>query len=233
MDYLSKNKIKWIKSLRLKKNRDSENVFVVEGNKIVDEVESNWPELIEVRCSTDQTFSNYEQVSDADMKAMSSLKTPSDKLLVVRKPEINKTSTLTLLIDGIQDPGNFGTIIRTADWFGINEIICSKETVDAYNSKVVQSTMGSLFRTQITYCDLVEYIQASDKPTFGALLNGKSMYEYKLPSSANLIIGNEGNGISEALIPFIDNPILIPRHGEAESLNAAIATAVLLAEFKR
>lgn len=233
MESLSKNKIKWVKSLRLKKNRDAENLFVVEGPKTVEEFENNWPDSIVLRCSTDENKSNYFHVSEREMKEMSSLKTASSTLIVAQKIKVEAQSDLTLVLDGIQDPGNMGTIIRAADWFGITEIICSKETVDVYNPKVVQSTMGSINRVNVTYTDLVSYLKSSDKPTYGSLLNGENIYATKLAPKANLIIGNEGQGITPEVQELIQYSILIPGKGKAESLNAAIATGILLAEFTR
>lgn len=233
MESLSKNKIKWVKSLRLKKNRDAGNLFVVEGPKTVEEFENNWPDSIVLRCSTDENKSNYFHVSEREMKEMSSLKTASSALIVAQKIKVEAQSDLTLVLDGIQDPGNMGTIIRTADWFGITEIICSKETVDVYNPKVVQSTMGSINRVNVTYTDLVSYLKSSDKPIYGSLLNGENIYAAKLALRANLIIGNEGRGITPEVQELIQHSILIPGKGKAESLNAAIATGILLAEFTR
>ena len=140
---------------------------------------------------------------------------------------------MILMLDGIQDPGNLGTIIRTADWFGVREIICSKETVDCFNPKVIQSSMGSLFRIPIRYTLLSDVLAQTELPVYGALLDGKNMYEQSLNKKGIIVIGNEGKGISDALRPFISHPLFIPRYGEAESLNASIATAVILATFQQ
>jgi TrmH family RNA methyltransferase len=144
---------------------------------------------------------------------------------------------LTLLLDGIQDPGNLGTIIRTADWFGIDQIVVSEDTAGWYNPKVIQSTMGSCFRVNLRSMDLETLLQANAKsknklPVYGALLNGKSMHEIKWKPSNFILIGNESKGIRENLMPFISYPISIPRTGEAESLNAAVATGIILANAK-
>jgi TrmH family RNA methyltransferase len=237
VESISKNKIKWVKSLSLKKNRQSERCFIIEGPKIIEEVIENWPDLIELICTSDNEYDFKNKVYYAtplQLKTMSSHKTAPTILAVVKFPEINPIKDgLTLAVDGIQDPGNMGTIIRTADWFGVNQIICSLNTVDIYNSKVIQSSMGSIFRMNIIYTDLVEFCRNTDKPTYGAQLDGEDMYRIDLDPKGILIIGNEGNGISPELAKHLKKTVLIPRIGEAESLNAAVATAVLLAEFKR
>ena len=237
MDSLSKNKIKWVNSLRLKKNRLSEGVFVVEGHKIVSEILSNYPDLIELIATTqidkyhsERTF----QVDEKDIKKLSQLKTPPSVVAVVKRPEFKAQSTnFILAIDGVQDPGNMGTIIRTADWFGIEKIYCSKDTVDAYNSKVVQASMGSIFRMEIKYTDLTVELPKFNKPIYGASLDGANLYESQLEQSAILVVGNEGSGISAEVQSIIHQSILIPRKGKAESLNVAIATGILLSELSR
>lgn len=237
MEKLSKNKIKWIRSLRLKKNRDLESLFVVEGSKMVDEIIANWSEHIVCLCSTDEAFeSRFESyhVSIQSMKELSTFHSASDILAVVKKPYPEDSGAKFILaIDGVQDPGNLGTMIRTADWFGVDKIICSKETVDVFNSKVIQSSMGSLFRIPIAYTDLAVYLSESELPVYGALLEGENMYNSKLNSNAIVLMGNEGNGISENLRTIVTHPILIPGKGQAESLNVAVATGVILAEFAK
>lgn len=237
MEKLSKNKIKWIRSLRLKKNRDLESIFVVEGEKMVKEIISDWSDKIVCLCTTNESFESSHEIYHVDqqtMKELSTLSTASNLLAVVRKPVHELTDPKFIVaIDGIQDPGNMGTIIRTADWFGVDRIICSKETVDVFNSKVIQSSMGSLFRVPIEYTDLNSYLSETKLPVYGALLEGKNMYDQDLKSEGVVLMGNEGNGISEALRELITDPILIPGHGNAESLNVAVATGVILAEFTR
>ena len=236
METLSKNKIKWIRSLRLKKNREKEQCFIVEGEKMVEEVILQNPDLVQLVCSIEKDFESIEtySVDEKTMKEISSLKTPNKLLAVVNFPNlVTSLNGITLLLDGVQDPGNMGTIIRTADWFGVSTIVCSKETVDCWNSKVIQSSMGSVFRIPILYTDLNEFIKQSDKPVIGTLLEGKNMYDSPLPKEANVIMGNEGNGISSELQKLISHPVLIPGFGGAESLNVAVATGVVLAELKR
>lgn len=237
MEKLSKNKIKWIRSFRLKKNRDLESLFVVEGDKMVKEIISDWSDQIVCICTVDETFQSPHEtflVDESMMKELSTLHSASSILAVVKKPAHETADAKFILaIDGVQDPGNFGTIIRTADWFGVDQIVCSKETVDVFNSKVIQSSMGSLFRIPIAYTDLATYLKESSLPIYGALLEGKNMYETKLTSKSITLMGNEGNGISEDLRAFITDPILIPGKGKAESLNVAVATGVILAEIAR
>lgn len=233
MDALSKNKIKWIRSLRLKKNRDAEGLFVVEGTKMVQEILATQLSLVECLVTTDESTDSeaVTYLTDiATMKSISGLSTPSSLLAVVRKPEFTDSkSSWTLALDGVQDPGNMGTIIRTADWFGITEIVCSQNTVDCFNPKVIQSTMGSIFRVRVKYEKLADYLDADDRPVFGALLEGENMHSVEAPERGILLMGNEGNGISESLVNSITHPIHIPGKGGAESLNVSIATGILLA----
>lgn len=237
MTPLSKNKIKWIRSLRLKKNRDKEHLFVVEGAKMVQEISDQWNHLVECYVTTDPE-SNFPgetyQTDTATMKSISALNTPGTMLAVVRQPELPPSEQgLILALDGIQDPGNMGTIIRTADWFGVSTIVCSNETVDIFNPKVIQSSMGSLFRVSVVYTDLVEYLDKSTYPKFGALMEGEAMPLVQPEENAILIMGNEGNGVSPEIIQCIDRPVHIPGKGDAESLNVAVATGILLAHFSQ
>ncbi len=241
METLSKNKIKWIRSLQVKKVRDELNLFVVEGEKMVQEALDNQSENIEFICYTDQFKMNviskrFESIliSEKELKSISTLKTPNKAIAVLRRPKLKGTKkSFKIALDDVQDPGNMGTILRLADWFGVEELICSYNTVDCYNSKVIQASMGAIFRIQVTYTDLHDYLSASNLPIFGALLNGENVYSKKLKPEGILLMGNEGKGISEKLIPLINNPISIPRFGDAESLNVSIATGILLSEFFR
>ncbi len=236
MENLSKNKIKLIRSLRLKKNRDAEQLFIVEGEKIIDELIANSPDTIKFICTTKASFSfdRSYQTDARGLKEISQLMTPGEVLAIVRfLPSYNLESDLVLVLDGIQDPGNLGTIIRTADWFGISKIVCSHDTVDCYNPKVVQATMGSLFRMSIEYTDLSAYLSKTDLPIYGALLDGVDMYAAPLEKKSVLVIGNEGKGISDEVKPWVTMPIFIPKYGQAESLNAAVAAGILAAAFRR
>ncbi|MFK7786529.1 MAG: RNA methyltransferase [Crocinitomicaceae bacterium] len=220
----------------MKKNRDAEGLFVVEGEKIISEIINENEDLLEFVCTTNDAFL-FKRSYLTDLKGMkeiSSLKNPGNLLAVVRVPQKNvNESDLIVALDGIQDPGNLGTIIRTADWFGVSKIVCSKDTVDCYNAKVVQATMGSLFRMSIEYIDLKEYLSNSQLPIYGALLDGIDMYSSPIEQKGILVIGNEGKGISHEIKVCVTHPIFIPKYGEAESLNAAMAAGIILAEYKR
>ena len=241
MENLSKNKIKWIRSFHLKKNRDEANVFIVEGEKMIQELIENFPNSIDFLCVTKESdhFSKNNSLVHAvatteELKTISSMKNPNKSLAIVKKLDVKPSkSSFKLVLDNIQDPGNMGTILRLADWFNVKEIICSKETVDIYNPKVVQASMGAIFRITVTYCDLENYLTNFSGPIFGALLEGQNIYKQKLLPEGLLILGNEGNGISEKIKPFITDPITIPRFGKAESLNVSIATGILLSDFFR
>jgi RNA methyltransferase, TrmH family len=239
---LSKNKIKWIRSLHQKKFRDELDLFIVEGDKMVQEAIQLQPALIECLCLTEESSLSIPegllalsfQCSLIDLKSISTLKTPNKSLIVLKKikRDIQK-SPFYLVLDQIQDPGNLGTIIRIADWYGINQIICSKSTVDIYNPKVVQATMGAIYRIPVHYLDLEKFIPETQLPVYGALLEGKNIYKEVLSPQGVLVLGNEGNGISPSIQKLITNPITIPRFGQAESLNVSIATGILISEFFR
>lgn len=182
---------------------------------------------------------NFQEVTSAEMQKISSLITAQDALAVIHLPQwpelINTElkQKFTLVLDGVQDPGNMGTIIRTADWFGIENIICSEDTVDAYNPKVVQATMGSLSRVNVHYAHLPPFLQQVNLPIFGALLNGENIYNTDFGYEGLIVMGNEGNGIRPELQEIINQKITIPRAGRAESLNVAIATALFCSEISR
>ncbi len=237
---LSKNHLKLITSLSQKKYRQKHNLFVAEGMKVVDEfLQSSFQ--LEILFATEGSFSyldSFIEVSEQELKKISALKTPNKVLAVFKIPDKETVipSGLTLALDSINDPGNLGTIIRLCDWFGIEQLICSKDTVDCYNAKVVQSSMGSLTRMNIIYTDLLDYFKDSSLPIFIADMDGKNVYNSKLPSEAILIMGNEANGVSDKIRAVITDKISIPRFGnsqETESLNVATATAILLSEFRR
>lgn len=239
---LSKNELKYIQSLCQKKQRQEEGLFIVEGTKLVDELlQSDYQ--IRKLCAVEGWGSNYAdkititRVTDAELEKLSSLQTPNQVLAVA---EQKKTTTepilksrLTLVLDGIQDPGNFGTIIRIADWFGIKQIIASEDTVELYNPKVIQSTMGSFMRVEVWYKPLAPVIAASGVPVYGALLNGKNMHAEPPVTEGLLVIGNESKGIGKDLLPLISNPITIPRLGGAESLNAAVAAGIIVSHLTK
>ena len=237
---LSKNHLKLITSLSQKKYRHKYKLFVVEGMKVVQEFLNSSYEL-EILFSTESSFSyldNFIEVSEQELKKISSLKTPNKVVALFKIPvEKNSNSSgLIVALDAINDPGNLGTIIRLCDWFGVDKLLCSKETVDCYNTKVVQSSMGSLTRVAISYIDLKGYLLSVSIPIFIADMDGDNVYEMKPPASAVLVMGNEANGISNSIKEIVSTKITIPRYGDSqltESLNVATATAILLSEFRR
>ena len=237
---LSNNHQKLITSLSQKKYRQKHQLFIAEGVKVVRELLKSSFEL-EIIFSTDHEFSSLDcfvQVSDQELKKISSLKTPNKVLALFKIPSQKKinSSGLIVALYTVNDPGNLGTIIRLCDWFGVEQLVCSKDTVDCYNSKVVQATMGSLTRVSISYLNLPEYLQTVSLPIFIADMDGVNIHKAKLPASAVLVMGNEANGVSETLKQLVSNKISIPRYGnsnQVESLNVATATAVLLNEFRR
>lgn len=241
MDNLSKNKIKWIRSFQLKKNRDEANVFIVEGEKMIQEVIENQPDSIVFLCATntsEHVLRNSHFVhaiaTEEELKSISSMKSPNKSLAIIKKTQFpEQKSDFKIVLDNIQDPGNMGTILRLADWFDVKEIICSNDTVDIYNPKVVQASMGAIFRIKVNYQNLEDYLSKYNGKIFGALLEGENIYKSKIKPDGLLILGNEGNGISEKIKSFITHPITIPRFGKAESLNVSIATGILLSEFYR
>lgn len=236
-EHLSKSQIKWVRSLLQKKHRDAEGVFVAEGQKCVNDLLSAF-ELVLLATPDNATLTEIEQ--------MSSLRTPQGVIAVFRKPIPDTqylSSNLMLALDGVQDPGNLGTIIRTCDWFGVHDILCSRDTADCYNPKVVQATMGALARVRLHYVDLPEVLtelRQQGIPLYGTLLDGRNIYDTNaIPNKYTgvIIMGNEGKGISEAVRSLITHPLRIPSYPPdaptSESLNVGIATAITLAEFRR
>ena len=245
MEKLSINKLKWIRNLHSKKFRDSEGYFIAEGEKILAEILEFAPASIFLIVCTQESLEKIKQrdpfdifiASPSEFERVSLLKSPQG-ILVVLKNTLSEEKLLdqnksTLVLDNIQDPGNLGTILRTADWFGINQIYCSENTVDCFNPRVVQASMGSLFRLIINYGDLSEFLSKQTLPIYGALLEGESCFKVKIKESAILIIGNEGSGISKEIITKIQHPITIPRNGNGESLNVAVACGVLLSQWRK
>lgn len=234
---ITKNEIKLIKSLSQKKNRLNTKLFPVEGLKGINEFLDSHFELYQL-FTTQMVFeSECRLISDKDLLRISNLKSPNTAIALFKipepKPEIDKG--LILVLDDVRDPGNLGTIIRLCDWFGISQLICSLETVDCYNPKVVQATMGSLTRVQINYLDIESYIESSTLPSYGTFMDGVSIYKSELPSEGLIIMGNEANGISPSIEALVDERIGIPRFGNlkaTESLNVATATAIVLSAFK-
>lgn len=239
---ISKNQLKIITSLSQKKYREKHGLFIAEGVKVVKELLQSSLEVFQLFAVDDYEITNHEdlvtRISEVDLKKISKLKSPNKVLGLFKIPDEQQAQQkgLILALDKINDPGNLGTIIRLCDWFGIHQLVCSKNTVDAYNQKVVQASMGSLTRVSIKYLDLASYINAVELPTFIADMDGSNVYSSQLPAEAILVMGNEANGISESIKEIVQNKISIPRFGDTqktESLNVATATAILLSEFKR
>lgn len=237
---LSKEHIKRILSLHKKKFRDENRLFIIEGRKIIKEAIQKKPEYIQTVYST--STENYSSpqfevvnITTNEIKKISTLKHPQGDLAICKYLEDKgeTQSKFKIALDQIQDPGNMGTIIRLAAWFGVDEIIASPDTVDCYNPKVIQATMGAIFNVKITYCELKPYLEQTKLPVYGALLEGENIYKSNLQKEGVLLMGNEGNGISKELIPLISHPITIPKFGTGESLNVAMATGILLSEFCR
>lgn len=239
---LSKNNIKLITSLQQKKYRQKYQLFVAEGVKVVNELLAS-PLKVEQLYTTDESFMTSKEVkvvsiSENELRKVSTLKTPNKVLGLFKIPkgEKNNKNSFIVALDGVNDPGNLGTIIRLCDWFGVSELVCSKNTVDCYNQKVVQSTMGSLTRVQVSYIDLPKFLKSTSLPIYTADMHGDNVYTTSLPQKAVLVMGNEANGISPEVTDIVKNTVTIPRFGDlqkTESLNVATATAILLSEFKR
>jgi len=239
---LSKNQIKLITSLQQKKYRKQEQLFFAEGVKVVQELLQSNFELQDL-FTTKQDFISVSKtkvhaISDAELKKISALATPNSCLAVFKIPKDKemKESGLILALDDVRDPGNLGTIIRLCDWFGIETLFCSDETVDVYNPKVVQATMGSISRVNVVYGDLDNFLVKTKLTVFGTFMDGKNIYQESLPKEGIIVMGNEANGISEAVEKLVTDRIAIPRFGNlqiTESLNVATATAIILSEFKR
>ena len=246
---LSKNKIKYIRSLELKKNRKEEKVFVAEGHKLVGDLLGYFPCRLLVaipawlekhpKVEADEII----EVTPDELTRASLQKTPQEVLAVFEQPtwtyEVESVSkSLCLALDDIQDPGNLGTIIRLADWFGIEHIFCSQGTVDVYNPKTIQATMGALARVKLHYCHLPSLIASlGDVPVYGTFLDGENMYGKTLTDHGLIVMGNEGNGIGEEVAKLVNERLYIPNYPPqretSESLNVAVATAVICAEFRR
>lgn len=239
---VSKNQIKLISSLQQKKFRKQAQLFFVEGIKGVQELLDSNFELHEL-FTTKADFlsidkSKVHAITEAELKKMSALATPNSCLAVFKIPKAVSTvhNGLILALDDVRDPGNLGTIIRLCDWFGIKTLFCSEESVDVYNPKVVQATMGSISRVNIVYGDLAQFLSETKLPIFGTFMDGKNIYKATPPSEGIIVMGNEANGISKTIENLVSERIAIPRFGDlqtTESLNVATATAIILSEFKR
>jgi TrmH family RNA methyltransferase len=246
---LSKNKIKYIRSLELKKNRKEEHAFVAEGHKLVGDLLGHFPcrLLVATRAWLERNPKKDAQeiieVTQEELTRASLQKAPQEVLAVFEQPTYDMdmsaaSRSLCLALDDVQDPGNLGTIIRLADWFGIEHIYCSQGTVDVYNPKTVQATMGALARVKLHYCHLPAFIGSlKDVPVYGTFLDGENMYGKELSAHGLIVMGNEGNGISDEVAQLVNERLYIPNYPPqretSESLNVAIATSVICAEFRR
>ena len=268
---LSKKQIRFLTQLNSKKGRQSANVFVVEGVKLINDILQSDYRLVEVYyikehqvlmelLSTETRRKKlyelhkiiFTEISESELAKISTLKSPNQPIALVEMPKINFNEIdifkkLILVLDGIRDPGNLGTIIRTADWFGIDTIVCSIDTVDCYNSKVIQASMGSITRVKVVYIDIADFIahysfinKNENYTVIGTYMNGDSIYDIQLPEYGCIIMGNEGKGISTFIEPLILKRIAIPQYQNInpkssypESLNVSIATAIICSEFRR
>lgn len=240
---VSKNQKKLIKSLYQKKYRKQHGLFVAEGKKVINELLEEGLKLhtlFTTKDIFDIDLAHKYIITEEELKQISFLTTPQMALAVFYIPHSSgiEDNGLVLVLDDIRDPGNLGTMIRLCDWFGVKDLVCSMQTVDCYNPKVIQATMGSITRVNINYTDLKDFLatKTKDIKVYGTFMEGKSVYEEKLPKNAIVIMGNEANGISEDVQNLIDNRITIPQFGtnqKTESLNVATATAIVLSEFKR
>jgi len=239
---LTKNQIKYITQLKQKKYRDLNKIFIAEGFKVIKELLNSNLQLEQIYTSKKLKFdvsrAFITEISDVELKKISLLTTPNECLALFKMKEVSHPSKngLKVALDNVRDPGNLGTIIRLCDWFGITDLICSDETVDVYNPKVVQATMGSLTRVNVFYTDLPTYLKKYELPVFGTFMDGENIYKQQLPNEGIIVMGNEANGISKETEHLVTQKIAIPRFGalqQTESLNVATATAIILSEFKR
>ena len=245
---ISKNQIKEVNALHLKKFRDEHNLFIAEGVKIIEEIILQCPQLIkELFVTNDYILRNsnlvtgkkinYALVSDEELKKISAQTKPNGALAVctyfeTEKSEFDLNENFSLYLDDVRDPGNLGTIIRMADWFGIKEIFCSLASTEIYNPKTIQASMGAFLRVKINYVELKDIAKENSFPVYGAVMSGENLYRQKLKNGL-IIIGNESNGISKNNVNLITHPITIPasENNKTESLNAAMAAAIICGEF--
>lgn len=237
---LTAHTIKVLQSLDKKKFRQKYNLFLVEGNKIISELPNSNFKIKEIFSTNPQNLNFQDtiihQITENELKKISFLQNPKDSVAVCElKPELKwEDQNIQLILDGIQDPGNLGTIIRVADWFGIEQIICSDDTVDFYNPKVVQASMGSFTRVNIVYCNLAEYLAETGNTNVGTDMDGENIYSFQKPNKLNLILGNEGKGMRDETEKLLHQKISIPRFGKSqstESLNVSMAAGIILGQL--
>ena len=244
---MTKAEIQFVRSLADKRTRDAEHLFVAEGFKLVDEIRNSQLRIRNIYTTRDDVVgNNVVRIEKREMERISQLNTASDILAVVEQPRYKLAlnalkAKLTLAIDGVQNPGNMGTIVRLADWFGVENIICSRECADLYNPKVVQATMGALLRVKVHYVDnlstLLSEARTSGLPIYGTLLDGNNIYHEKLSTDGIIVMGNEGRGLSDECRSTLTHKLFIPPYPAdaptSESLNVAMATGIILSEFRR
>ena len=237
---LTAHKIKVFQSLDKRKFRQKYNLFLVEGNKTIKEIPASKFKIQEIFSVNpeDLKLKNAEisKITAVELRKISFLQNPKDSVAVCEIPENTELpeSGVQLVLDGIQDPGNLGTIIRLADWFGISQIICSEDTADFYNPKVIQASMGSFLRVNMVYTDIQNYLQQSQAPAIGTDMVGENLYTCDFPETFNLVLGNEGNGIREKTAELLGKNITIPRFGTSqstESLNVAMSAGIILGQI--
>ena len=237
---LTAHKIKILQSLDKKKFRQKYNLFLVEGNKTIKEIPTSPYKINEIYSVNPADLSpgtlTATEITPNDLKKISFLQHPKDSVAVCQLKEgfLAEESGVQLILDGIQDPGNLGTIIRLADWFGISQIVCSEDTADFYNPKVIQASMGSFLRVNIVYRDLENYLSTNNQPIIGTDMDGTSFYDYQFPEQFNLVLGNEGNGIRAEIENLLTDKITIPRFGKSqatESLNVAMSAGIILGQI--
>ncbi len=239
---VSKNQIKLITSLHQKKYRLTHGLFIAEGIKVIEELlrsDFSLNHIYQIEPLFESVSNDFKTtISSDELRKISALHTPNNCLAVFEIPAQRPILEhgLIVALDDVRDPGNLGTILRICDWFGIEQLVCSNETVDVYNPKVVQATMGSVSRVKVQYTDLSEWLSQTKLPVYGTFMDGKNIYQEVLPKEAIVVFGNEGNGISEVIQKHIANRIAIPKFGklqQTESLNVAASTAIVLSEFHR
>lgn len=239
---LTAHTIKVLQSLDKKKFRQKYNLFLVEGNKIICELFNSKFKIKEIFSTDPQKLDRPDlpitHISENELKKISMLQNPKDSVAVcyLDAQEKSEDKNIQLVLDGIQDPGNLGTIIRLADWFGIEQIICSEDTVDVYNPKVIMATMGSFTRVNVVYTDLVKYLSETGNVNIGTDMEGENIYTFEKPEKLNLILGNEGNGMRPETEQLIQKSVMIPRFGKSqstESLNVSMAAGIILGQLFR
>lgn len=242
---MTKSDIQFIRSLSDKRVRDAERLFIAEGDKLVEEIRNSEFRIRRIYTTRPELKGqDVEHIDKKEMERISQLKTATDTLAIVEQPRYHLNidpKALLLALDGVQNPGNLGTIIRLADWFGIKDIFCSKECADCYNPKVVQATMGAILRVRIHYVDdlanLLLSAKAQGMPIYGTLLSGKNIYTTEIENRGVIVMGNEGRGLSDQCCATLTHQLLIPPYPAdsptSESLNVAMATGIILSEFRR